>query len=92
MVLLSARLLEHAARSHVGFHPENRLDALVLALHGELHDTKHDAVVADCKRFHAELFSPSNHFGNLVRAVEKAVFRVVMEVAKVDCHSGVLLF
>jgi hypothetical protein len=41
------------AGGHIGFHPQDRLDAFLFALSEEFDDTKHAAMVGDRDAIHA---------------------------------------
>jgi hypothetical protein len=60
------RALAAVAGGHVGFHPEDRLDAFLLALVEELDHAEHAAVIGDRDRVHAELLGALDQVGILL--------------------------
>ncbi len=74
---------------NVRLHPDDGLDALLLALPIEVHAPEHRAVVADGEGGLVEFHRPLDHTRNAVRSIEEAVFRVVMQVDEVGgAHGG----
>lgn len=88
VLFFAASLVRVAAGGDVGFHADEGLDPLLLALHEELHDPEHDAMVGYGKGGHVELFGSADHIRNPVGPIEQAVLGVVMNVAKLATHGG----
>ena len=65
-----------AARCHVGFAPDNRLDSAGQRFLVELHRPEQVAMVRHGDRRHAEVFHLLDERFNLIRPIEQAVLRV----------------
>ena len=63
----------HGARSHIGLHADDGLDALLLAGTIKINDSIHYAMVGDSERGLPHCFCARNQIRNACRAVEQAI-------------------
>lgn len=66
----------------VGFHPDNRFESGSSHLLIKIDRSEHIPVIAHRDRGHPEFFDTRRQSGNLVRAVEKGVFGMKMQMGK----------
>ena len=76
-----------SVRGNIRFEPDQGFDPLIGALHVELHDPEHDAMIGDGEGFHAELFGSFDHVRDTIGPVQQAVLGVVMDVAEGSRHG-----
>ncbi len=75
-------MLLHGAGCHVGFQPDDGLDADLLRSVVKLDHTEHGAVVGDGEGGHVHLFGTLDQLLDITEAVEEGVFGVDVEVGE----------
>ena len=72
----------HAARRHVGFQPDDRLDPLAFGSLVKIDHPEHRAVVRDGHRGHVHLLDALDQLLDIREAVEQGVFGVNVKVGE----------
>ena len=84
IAVLPARhlLVKAGIGGHIDLAAQDGLDALRPGLLIEIYHAEHGAVVRNGRRRHAQLLHPGHVLLNLVGAVQKAVFRMCVQMCK----------
>ncbi len=76
------------ALGHVGFNPDDRLDAFGFACFIKFNCAVHVAVVSESDRCHAGLFCDLHHVRNFGESIEEGIVGVGVEMNEFGAHDG----
>src|SRR5262249_5795798 len=81
------RPLPPIPRRHVSLHPQDRLDALLLALIKELDHAEHAPMIGDGQTVHPQRLHPLNQIRNLAGSIEQGIVGVTMQMNEGAWHD-----